>query len=294
MCWGVPGGVVFDEGVEDGEEFPHAGGDAELVGFALLGEPLGELSDDGVAAGGVEGGHVEGAADASPPAADPSGFGGMSAVLVDGRDADEGGDLLAVDLAEFGELGDERDGRDGSDSGDAGQEVVELAPVGVGGAEFGDVFVEVFDSLLEQFDELLNVAAHGGIAGGFEVVFLLSEEFDDLASAGDEGVELPLIFGRFGAETEVFGVLGIADQQAGVEGVGFGEPSEAGGEVADAIGRDDGDGVFPFGEEEEELGVVDAGGFEDDLTGVRGRELGEQRLEPLGGVGDAEQAGGLG
>jgi len=38
-------------------------------------------------------------------------------------------------------------------------------------AQLGDLFVEAFDPLLEQFDELLDVAAQGGIAGGFEGVF---------------------------------------------------------------------------------------------------------------------------
>ena len=66
----APEQVVAGQGVEDGEEFAHAGGHGDFVGLAGGGEALEVLGDDGVAPDGREGGHVQGGADRGASAAD--------------------------------------------------------------------------------------------------------------------------------------------------------------------------------------------------------------------------------
>ncbi|MGE4004231.1 MAG: hypothetical protein AB7I48_28960 [Planctomycetaceae bacterium] len=43
----VPGGIGFEQGVEDDEQFVHAGGEADLGWCALSGESVGEAANDG-------------------------------------------------------------------------------------------------------------------------------------------------------------------------------------------------------------------------------------------------------
>ena len=47
---GVPGGLVADDGVEDGEELVHAGDECDLLGFALGHQPVVEGPDDRIGA----------------------------------------------------------------------------------------------------------------------------------------------------------------------------------------------------------------------------------------------------
>ena len=58
----VPGFGGSDHGIEDGQEFAHAGDDGNLFGFACGDEAVVELLDDGVESDGRERCHVESAA----------------------------------------------------------------------------------------------------------------------------------------------------------------------------------------------------------------------------------------
>ena len=202
-----PREIGFDDGVEDGEEFAHAGGESDFEGFALRFESLGELTYHGVVPDGVEGGHVQRASDGGSSAADGSPFGGRSAVGIDRRDTHQGGDFFAVDLAEFGEFGDEGHGGDGTDAGNAHQEFAQPPGLFVGLAEFGDLVIERFDPLVEQIDDLLNVSSHGRSAGGFEMIFLLGPQIDELPSPRDQRVQFPLVLRGFLTEDETLGLL---------------------------------------------------------------------------------------
>ena len=63
----VPGGLVADDGVEDGEELVHAGDECDLLGFALGYQPVVEGPDDRIGAQGRDGGRGR---CASPPQQD--------------------------------------------------------------------------------------------------------------------------------------------------------------------------------------------------------------------------------
>ena len=127
---GFPGGVVSDHGVEDEEEFSHAGDECDHFALACGDEAFVERADDGVASCSDEGGHVQGVADGDASAAGGSFAAHESGVAVDGRHADELGDLLAVESSEFGEFGDE-DGRGGrADAWRGAEEFLPLLKIG--------------------------------------------------------------------------------------------------------------------------------------------------------------------
>lgn len=126
-----PVGVGFDHGVEGGEEFSHAGGDGFFERFSGGGEALVEGLDGGVAAECGEGGHVKCGADVSASSPDGALSFELSAVVVEGCESGECGDLFAIELSEFGEVGEEREGGDVSDAGDGGEDVGLLLPIGV-------------------------------------------------------------------------------------------------------------------------------------------------------------------
>ena len=87
--------AVSDHGVEDGQEFSHAGSDGDFGWFSGFDQTLIESMDNRVEPGGGHGRHVEG----GPNVGAPSPYGTFAAkgaaVTVHGRDADEGGDLFA-------------------------------------------------------------------------------------------------------------------------------------------------------------------------------------------------------
>lgn len=108
-----------------------------------------------------------------------------------------------------------------------------------------------------------------------------------MSAAGDETLQIPLVFRLLFAEDEVFSVLGIAGQESGVEGIGLGEPAHAAGEIAGAGGEDDGNGVVLLDEEVDKRHVVDSGGFKDDLTLLGVWQVGAQFQKPGRIVGKA-------
>lgn len=134
---------------------------------------------------------------------------------------------------------------------------------------------------MEELDDLLNILPHGRPACGLEVILLLREEIDKLSSSGDEIVQFPSFFGRFLTEDEVVRLPGEADEQFGINDIGLGEPTHSLGKITDARGEDDGDLELLLEEKVDEFGVVDAGGFEDDLAVVMMRQLFDESFEPV-------------
>lgn len=124
--------------------------------------------------------------------------------------------------------------------------------------------------------------------------FFLGEQIDELPPARDQCVQSSVVFCGVFAEPEVAGLLGIADQQSGVEGIGLGESSLTLSKMANAVGGDEGHAIVPFDEEQNDLDVIDPGGLQDDLAGFCGWKIFQECLESLCVVGDTPQWRGLG
>ena len=79
VCKGKVG--VLDEAIHQADEFAHDGDEANLGGFAVGAQALVEGGEDGVGAGGADGGHVEDVAHLRAAAADVSGEAGGAGVF---------------------------------------------------------------------------------------------------------------------------------------------------------------------------------------------------------------------
>jgi len=99
---------------------------------------VGDL-ENRIASDSAEGGHVEDGPDAGSPAPDGAGSPHLAGVPVEGRYADKGGDLPAVELAQLRHLGDERSSQYGADAGDGAEQFIVCAP----GGALADQAVEV-------------------------------------------------------------------------------------------------------------------------------------------------------
>jgi len=209
--------------------------------------------------------------------------GSWSAVVVEGGDTGESGELCAVGVAEFGEVDEECGGGDGSDAWDGLEEFGLVVGVVVLADVIGDVFVDLVDEAVEVFEESLDAECVLGGGGGFEVLEFEGAEFDELSSAEDEGLELSEVFRCFLKFTEG-GSAGEADEGSCVDAVGFGEDALGPGEADDTVGLDDGDAVSVLEEVVGEVEVVSSCGFhDDDAFAGYGEELVELE-EAFGGV----------
>ena len=137
------------------EEFAHDGDEGDFEGFACGAQALVEGAQDGVAAGGAEGGHVEGLAGGDPSALDGAGAAPGAAVAVERGQAGQGGDLVFAESAKFRQSGEQ--GRSGKDTDALNRdETLDFGPQPWGG------FNQLRDEGLEFFDlaiEMTQVAA---------------------------------------------------------------------------------------------------------------------------------------
>ena len=176
--------MIPEHGVQQGQEFSHAGDDDDLALFSGLLQTLCENSDQRIESDGGQRGHVEHGADRGPSTADGALALKLSGVVVEGRDADQRRDLPAVGGAQFAELGQEGGAEDCADAGDGLEEFVDGVEVVIGLDQFPDLFVEGFDldvdGLLNRVDGLERRLA----GGAFAAVGLLGADVGELASAG--------------------------------------------------------------------------------------------------------------
>ncbi len=290
---GVCGGVlvfsvVADEGVGEHEDLAGDGDDGNLGGFASGLEGGIEGFHGGAMADRGDGGLVETDADLGASAADVADAGVFAAVVVEGGQADEGSDRLAVFLPQLRKVGDEGAGHLGADAGDGLQDLV-AGFEGLRGIddlvhavfEFLDLVFEEVDVLLDVFENLL-----GAVGCGMVVVFLDGEHADELGAAVVEFAE----FGQFGRRqrpNDGGDDLGEVGDDGGIDRVGLGELAEGFGEVADLAGVGD-DGRQPFGEQgADERFLVGAGRFADDPFGGVGANPGDEFGDAFVGVVEA-------
>jgi hypothetical protein len=84
-----------ENGVEDDEELSHKGSEDELWRLPCGSQPVVAWAKDRIAAGGDESGHVESAPDGATAGAHAALALALAAVVGEGCDASQGGDLLA-------------------------------------------------------------------------------------------------------------------------------------------------------------------------------------------------------
>src|SRR3990170_1281884 len=134
---------MSNHSVQDGQEFAHAGGKGHLLGLASGDEAFVEGSDSRIAAGGDESSHVQHGPHlrAATPDGAPASQG--ATVPVQGRNADQGGDLLPIQRSQLLQLGKEGGGEYGAHTWGTLEQVVLSSPHVTRMNGLPQVFVEV-------------------------------------------------------------------------------------------------------------------------------------------------------
>ena len=266
--------------------------DDDLLGrFSGVFESCSEGLDQRVASQRGDGGHVQNAANARPTAANGAFALETSGVSVERGDADQGGQLAMVDLAQFRQLGDERGGEHLADARGALQGVCELFPLIVGVDVIADLAIEFGDLFFERGDDGVDGVQSGLAGGGASAVDLFGPALDELPAAGDQGGEFALDLQAFFKEPGR-GELSETRQQMGVDGVCFGQDAQALGEVADVAGIDQSHRHVGFQQGFEQRPFESSGGLDDDACRRDRAELLQKSLDAVGIVGLSP--GGLG
>lgn len=186
---------------------------------------------------GAQRGHVEGAADAAATAGDMSLATQGSAVMGDGRDADQGGDFFVIDGAKLRQFGDQHRRRDLTDARHAFEDRLAAAQGVVGANGQRDRRIDVGELVLELGDVLLNQDCDRR-AGVFETVFLRHDHLDHLAPTGDEVAEGHAAGFDMGGLRRPHGPAKLSNHKR-VEAVRLGQPSARPGKVANPPRIDD-------------------------------------------------------
>ena len=225
------------------------------------------MKDFGIPLTSGQGGHVEQAANLFSAAGDMSSTILFTRLAVVGGQADQGGDLVTIESAQFGQMRQEHGASLRADAGRAFEQSIFVLQVIVGLDVVINEFIEFSDLVFERFDHFSNAFAdfdmvnHGGTVG------FLGEQGMELPTSRDqfgEGRDLGC-FRRSGLGFDDFAELG---DDLGIEGIGLGAFAEASGEVAHLSRIGDDDVVAGLEQFEGERFFVTAGGFEDDLGNV--------------------------
>ena len=143
---------VFEEVVEEAGEFAHDGGEGDFFDFSGKEEVVIEGFKMTVVDDGGHGGHVEGGARDGAAAGDVAATEELTAVGVEGSEAEKMSGLAAIHGAEFWDVSEEGSGGDGADAFDLLKALGLGLESGIGGDEFGDPAVELCDLAVELAD----------------------------------------------------------------------------------------------------------------------------------------------
>jgi len=113
---GLPRRPVFQHGIEDGQQFPHARDERDFLGFAGGAEPLIETPNHGIEAGRHDRSHVECHPHLGTPTPHRASASQGPAIPIQRGHADEGGDLFVRQRTQFRQIGQQGRGQDRTDA----------------------------------------------------------------------------------------------------------------------------------------------------------------------------------
>jgi hypothetical protein len=219
----LPRRTCAQDGIEEGDELPHDGADCDLGRLAGGTKAAVEGGKRRVVAGGDQGGHVEGGADACSAAGHASGAVTFAAVVGEGRDTDQGCDPLAGGLAELWQFSEQAGGGSRSNAGHRPQKLGLLRQDRHVADVLGDLRLELGEPSGEPLDPLRRQALQarqqkglGLLAGGDEFGLDLAAQDDHLGEGRARWVS------RRGRAVEGGGAV---RDHPGVDRVGLGPPA---------------------------------------------------------------------
>lgn len=214
-----------------------------------------------------QGRHVQHAADFFSAAGDVGAASLFTRLSIIGSQADQCGNLMAVESSQFGQMRQEHGAGLRSDAGGAAKQSIFVLQVIVGLDVVINEFIEFSDLVFERFDHFSNAFSDFDMVNHSSTVGFLGEQVIKLPASGDqfgEGLDMGC-FRRSRLGFDDFAELG---DDVGIDGIGLGEFSEASCEVAHLSRVGDDNVVAVLEEFDRERFFVTAGSFEDDLCNV--------------------------
>lgn len=255
--------MILEHGVQDDEELAHTGSNSNFGLFASLFESIAESLEDGIVFHSANGGHIESASQGGAPSCNVSWTVMDAALIVHGCDSDECGDLLPIELSEFGQFGDECRGRDGSHARYGSQAVIAIVPVIIGLDEVQDGFLNAFEIFVQGIDDDLQAFTDVLVGASGLAIHFAGTEFDELSPACDEFIEFGLFFMSFGDWARL-NVLGKAGNDLSVQSISLGQEADAFGITANLPGVHDGDRMPCGGQVTDQQVLIPPRSFDDD------------------------------
>ena len=143
--FGLPGDVVAQHSVEGCDHLAHDGDDDDFGLFVGGGETMVKDFESRIVPASAQSCHVEHVTNWQPTTVDAAMSFKPATVEVIRGETDEGGDLLAADLAELRQQGDEGEGERGADALHRGQEFITPSEIGIAGNDLSHASVEQKD-----------------------------------------------------------------------------------------------------------------------------------------------------
>lgn len=212
---------MAQDGIEDGEQFVHAGDESHLLGFAGGAQAAVERTDRWVVTDRGKGRHIQRRAHGCTAAPDNTPATQRSALAGEGRDPNQGGESLAIECTQLGQLSEQGIGGGGADARDATQQVVAFSSERALLDRVAQVTVQVGQFLSQSVDVAADPRPPGRQRRAPPPT-LGGEHADDLTTSRQQGrqrLRLSIGQGAHGGADR----LGETREELRVKGVGLGE-----------------------------------------------------------------------
>ena len=125
---GSPGGLMFEHGIQNGNELAHASGERHLRCFPGCTEALVESLEIRIKTYSDESAHVEHCTYLPASAPDPARASRAAAIAVERRNPGQGRDLLAIECSQLGQISEQGSTGSLADPWHRAQEILLLSP----------------------------------------------------------------------------------------------------------------------------------------------------------------------
>lgn len=249
-----------------------------------MSKAFGEISNLRIAAFGGQRGHVKQAAYLLATAENARATSLVAGLAIKGSQANQGGDLMAIELSQFGHLSHKHGAGLRADARGALQDGVFVTEIIVGLNVLLDEFVELANLCFQCFAHSSDATADLGVMRHFGAVGFLGEHVNQLPAPADQfGQNLRL--GLFRRSIRGFDHLAEHSEDVGIDGVGLSVFPQALCKMTDLAWIDH-DGLEPrLNQFRGNTAFVSAGCFQDDLGDIEALQSGEELSVSLGSIG---------
>ncbi len=229
--------VGVNHGIEDDQQLAHASREDDLGRLASLSKAVCKGFEDGVFAGGYQGGHIENFANLMASTVYGTLTPIATTISVERGDANKSSDFLSVQFAKLGDFCNEGCGSIWTNSWNALQKIGLALPFLVGFEEVNQLAVDRLELFCEECEDSLDASANTEGTGLGETIRLSGLEIAKLAATTDQKIKFDLFCRQFldrpGAD-----IMRISGDGGCVEAIGLGEDSNRLGVVSDGAGID--------------------------------------------------------